>query len=225
MNYDEKCKTFEKTFPFWDKITQAERDSLVNHTSLVSYKKNQNIHGNRGVCTGAVFVKRGIIRVYLISEEGREITLYRLYEGDICMLSSSCVIQSISFDVFVDAEADSDVYIVNPSSFDKIIKNNIYAENYALSIVAARFSSVMWTLQQVLFMSFDKRLANFLLDEYEKSKNPVIKYTHQEIAKYLGSAREVVSRMLKYFSLEKLVNVSRGGIELIDIKGLKHIIT
>jgi len=136
------------------------------------------------------------------------------------MLSASCVLKSITFDVFVDAEEDSNVLIINGKAFADITQKNVYAENFALNMAVSRFSDVIWIIQQILFMSFDKRLAIFLHDEMSKTGNKTVKLTHDQVAKYMGSAREVVSRMLKYFASEGIVELSRGGITVIDKKKL-----
>ena len=141
--------------------------------------------------------------------------------GEICMLAASCVIESIDFDVFVDADQDSELILINPKVLADLSRDNIYVENFSLNIVAKRFSEVMWAMQQILFMSFDRRLAVFLCKEAEKTGSNRINLTHEQIARYLGSAREVVSRMLKYFSAEGLVHLLRGGVEIVDMKRLK----
>jgi len=157
----------------------------------------------------------------MLSEEGKEITLYRLFQGDTCMLSASCVLKSITFDVFVDAEEDSECYIIGGNFFADIAERNIYVQNFALDAAVERFSDVMWIMQQILFMSFDRRLAIFLWDEMSKTGDNKIRLTHEQIAKYIGSAREVVSRMLKYFASEGIVEHSRGGIKIINKQKLK----
>ena len=149
--------------------------------------------------------------------------LYRLYPGDMCMLSASCVLQTITFEVFVDAEEKSQCYIISPEVFAKIMQENLYVENFALKEATSRFSEVMWAMQQILFMSFDRRLAVFLTDELAKDGGDTVRLTQEQIAKYMGSAREVVSRMLKHFAAEKLVEVSRGGVKVLDKAGLKAI--
>lgn len=214
---------FSRYFPFWNKLSEEEKKALCLQTSFAEYDKGENIHGNTGNCTGAILVKSGILRAYMLSEEGKEITLYRLYPGDICMLSASCVMQSITFDVFVDAEVKSEVYIISSGGFAKLMEENVYVENFALKTATERFSEVMWAMQQILFMSFDRRLAVFLLDELAKEGGDSIKLTQEQIAKYMGSAREVVSRMLKYFSTEGLVEVARGGVKVLDKPRLKKI--
>ena len=217
------AEDFKVRLPFWKDMSEQQKELLCSHTSLAVYDKGQNIHGNTGNCTGAILVKSGLLRTYMLSDEGREITLYRLYPGDICMLSASCVLQTITFDVYVDAEVKSEVYIISSGAFAKLTEENIYVENFALKIATERFSEVMWAMQQILFMSFDRRLAVFLLDELAKDGGDSIKLTQEQIARYVGSAREVVSRMLKYFSTEGLVEVSRGGVKVLDKARLKEI--
>lgn len=211
------CKNlFEKLFPFWETLTSRQQDQLCRYTVEKSFKKGDNIHGGGEECTGGIVVKSGCIRAYLMSDEGKEVTLYRLYKGDICMLSASCVLEAITFDVFVDAEEDSECIIVGSQVFAELVSQNIQVENYVLNIAVSRFSDVMWVMQQILFMSFDKRLAIFLYDEMSKTGDPTIRLTQEQIAKYMGSAREVVSRMLKYFAAEKIVATIRGGVEILD---------
>lgn len=215
---------FSKYFSVWDKLTKDEQELLIYNTRLTTFQKGQNIHGNDYECTGAILVKSGQVRTYIMSEEGREVTLYRLYPGEICMLSASCIFKSITFDLFVDAEKDSEIYIVDPSTYEKINSENIYVENFGLRIITQRFSDVMWTMQQILFMSFDKRLASFFIDEIAKTGEDTVKLTQDQIAKYTGSAREVVSRMLSYFASEGIVDVSRGKIKILDKKLLYDIV-
>lgn len=215
--------TYEKLFPFWEKLSENDKEKLYRFSYPVKYSSGTVIHGGGSECTGAIIVKNGCIRVYIMSDEGREITLYRLYSGDVCMLSASCVLKSITFDVLVDAAQDSDCVIVNGKAFSEVSDQNIYVKNYALETAVSRFSDVMWIMQQILFMSLDKRLAIFLWDEMQKTESDKIHLTHEQIAKYMGSAREAVSRMLKYFANEGIVTLSRNGVQIIDRKKLRKL--
>lgn len=219
----EKCHLiFEKSMPFWSNLSESDKTDLMSGAGCAEFKKGSNIH-NGTVCTGIIFVKTGCLRVYILSEEGKEITLYRIYAGDMCVLSASCILDSINFDVYVDAEEDSRCCILSPGSFMRVSEKYPEMKVFLLEKTVSRFSDVMWVMQQILFMSFDKRLALFLLSETEKSKSPKIKLTHEQIAKYMGSAREVVSRMLKYFSSEGYVELSRGGLTVTDSEALKRL--
>ena len=213
---------FNQYLPFWKTLNERDREFLCRNTQKFNYKKGEPIHDG-GSCTGAFLIKKGCLRVYILSEDGKEITLYRLFEGDVCMLSASCVLQAVTFEVFVDAEEDSECYLINGSAFMAITEKSTETKIFALELAVDRFSNVMWVLQQVLFMSFDKRLAIFLWDEITKSGSDTVKMTHEQIAKYMGSAREVVSRMLKYFAAEGIVEVSRGGVKIIDRQKLKRL--
>lgn len=223
MVQNECEKFFSNIFPFWKHLNENERILLCKNISMANFSKGENIHGANSGCTGGILIKSGCVRVYILSDEGKEVTLYRLYPGDVCMLSASCVISSITFDVFVDAEEDTTCYIINGKAFAEIANRNVYVENFALNIATTHFSDVIWVMQQILFMSFDKRLAIFLYDEMSKTGSMQIKLTHEQIAKYIGSAREVVSRMLKYFASEGIVEISRGGIRIIDKKRLQSL--
>lgn len=219
----EKCEpAFKECFPFWEGLSETDKAELMSGASCAEFKKGQNIH-NGTVCTGIIFVKTGCLRVYMLSEEGKEITLYRIPAGDVCVLSASCILDSITFDVQVDAEENSRCCILSPIAFLEVSKRKPEMKNFLLEKTVSRFSEVMWVMQQILFMSFDKRLAIFLLSESEKEKSPEIKLTHEQIAKYMGSAREVVSRMLKYFSSEGYVELSRGGVTITDFDSLKRL--
>ena len=213
---------FARTFPFWDKMRDADKDTFCRSSHAVSFKKGTNIHdGNE--CTGIILVRTGCLRIYLLSEDGKEITLYRLFAGDMCMLSASCVLDAITFDVFVDCETDSECVVVGGCAYEDLSNRMAEAKIFALETALSRFSDVMWVMQQILFMSMDRRLAIFLLDEISKSGSETVTLTHEQIAKYMGSAREVVSRMLKYFSSEGIVEVSRKGIRVVDKARLRRL--
>ncbi|MDO4731593.1 MAG: Crp/Fnr family transcriptional regulator [Clostridia bacterium] len=213
---------YKEIFPFWNEISEKDREFICENSSALTYPKGTHIHdGNE--CLGVILVRSGSLRIYIMSENGKDITLYRLHAGDMCMLSASCVLQSITFDVFIDAEEDSECFVIAGSAFADVSERNHIIKIFSLETVVSRFSDVMWVMQQILFMSMDKRLAIFLYDESSRLKSDTIILTHEQIAKYVGSAREVVSRMLKYFSNEGIVEISRKGIKIIDREKLKKL--
>ena len=220
MEKDALISLFKDNFPFWDSLSDKDKDTFINSSQHISFKKGTNIH-NGNYCTGIILIKTGSLRLYILSDEGKEITLYRLFPGEMCMLSASCVLNNITFDVFVDSEENSDCVVVGGCAYAALAERCDEAKIFALEIALSRFSDVMWVMQQILFMSMDKRLAIFLSDEASKNGSDLISLTHEQIAKYMGSAREVVSRMLKYFSSEGIVELSRGGIKIIDRKKLR----
>ncbi len=213
---------YRDIFPFWTEISQSDRDFICQNSYALTYPKGTNLH-NGNECSGVIFVRSGSLRLSMMSEEGKDITLYRLHKGDMCMLSASCVLQTITFDVLVDAEENSECYVISGSAFAEVSARNPKIKIFALETAVSRFSDVMWVMQQILFMSMDKRLAIFLTDETARTKSDTVTLTHEQIARYMGSAREVVSRMLKYFANEGIVDVSRGGVKILDKKRLRQL--
>ena len=218
----EYSKVYENIFPFWSELADKDKELLCQRTSAVRFDREQAVHNNAG-CTGFFIVKSGRLRIYILSEEGKEITLYRLSPGDICMLAASCVLQSITFDVYIDAEQPSECYMIDASAFGEVSERYPAVKIYALEKAVERFSDVMWVMQQVVFMSMDKRLAIFLLDEIAESGDNRIAMTQEQIARHMGTAREVISRLLKHMAADSVLEISRGAITIIDKNKLRSI--
>ena len=209
--------------PVWSRLTaeqQAELRETAIHRSL---KKGTVIHNGSMDCLGLLVICSGQLRAYLLSEEGREVTLYRLFERDICLLSASCMLRSIQFEVTIEAEKDSDVWVIPAEVYKRIMQESAAVANYTNEIMASRFTDVMWLVEQIMWKSFDKRLAAFLLEEAALEGTNRLSMTHEMIGKHLGTAREVVTRMLRYFQSEGLVELTRGIVELRDCDGLRNI--
>nr|MBE6544929.1 Crp/Fnr family transcriptional regulator [Oscillospiraceae bacterium] len=221
MDRQELTLLFENAFPFWEGLGDWDKETFLNSSQYVEFKKGTNIHDG-GECTGVILIKSGSLRLYMLSDEGKEITLYRLFPGDTCILSASCVLHTITFDVFIDAEEDSECVVVGGCAYEGVWQRSDEVKIFTYETALSRFSDVMWIMQQILFMSMDKRLAIFLLDEISKVGGDTVKLTHEQIAKYMGSAREVVSRMLKYFAADGIISSSRSeGIKILDKKRLR----
>lgn len=212
---------FEAHLPFWSHLTADQRALLVSGTSRRSFRAGENVHGRTGDCTGILLVLSGELRSYFLSEDGREVTLYRLLPGSLCILSASCVLETITFDVSIDAEVDTDLLVVRADVFNRLTKENIYMDRDVHKEAVARFSDVMWTMQQVLFMKLDRRLAIFLTEEVLDRDTDTLRMTHDQIARHVGSAREVITRMLKYFAAEGLVELGRGTVTVTDPEGIR----
>ena len=220
----EDIQLLKEGFTFWDNLSNQQKEKLISNSRTLHYEPGSSIHCGDNDCIGVILVKKGTVRTYILSEAGKEVTLYRLGPLEVCVLSASCILDSITFDVHMDAETSCDIIQINSVTYSQLQRENIYVDNFTYRIITERFSDVMWAMQQILFMSFDKRLAAFLIDESLNTNSNLINLTHEQIAKYIGSAREVVSRMLKYFANEGWVTLSRGGIEIIDKKKLRSIL-
>lgn len=213
-----------KKLSYWDSLSEEEKAVLMRGTTGRTYQKNEYIHGFSDACLGMVYVCRGSIRVYTTSEEGREVTLFHISEGECCIMSASCVITGISLDVQLLAEEETEIMAVHSGTVQKLMDSNIYVKCFAYELAVKRFSSVVWVMQEILFARFDVRMARFLLSVYEKTGKLNIQMTQEAIAIEVNSAREVVARMLKQFASDNLIELKRGTIVLKNIDGLKKII-
>lgn len=183
-------------------------------------KKGTVIHRGSLDCTGLLLVRSGQLRAYILSDEGREITIYRLIEMDVCLFSASCIMRNIQFDISIEAERDTQVWVIPADFYRELMEESAAVANYTNRLMSGRFSEVMWLMEQILWKRLDQRLADFLLQESALEGETVLPITHEKIANHLGSAREVVTRMLRYFQGEGLVKLSRGCVELTDLGGL-----
>lgn len=206
----------EELMPCWSKLTGPQQLSLKAHSYERRYEEGYRPHLNGESCTGLLILRSGQLRVYMQSKAGREVTLYRLFDRDICLFSASCIMQDISFDLYVQAERDSSVYIIPAELYERLTRESLPVANYTSRLMASRFSDLMWAVEQILFTSLDSRLAAFLLEQGRIEGSRVLRITHEQIAGHIGSAREAITKMLNYLAAEGMVRLSRGRITLLD---------
>ena len=216
-----KEKDFQEFFPVWNKLTAAQQEQLEHAVRYEHAKKGTIIHNGSLDCVGVLLIHSGQLRAYMISEEGREITLFRLFERDLCLFSASCMMPNIQFDTIIEAEKDTDFWLIPPNVYKSVMEASAALANYTNEILSSRFSDVMWLMEQIMWKSLDKRVASFLLEETSIEETNELKITHETIANHLGSHREVITRMLRYFQSEGLVKLSRGKITILDPKRLE----
>lgn len=214
---------FQNYFPVWGKLTSAQQDQILGHLMSRKISKGTVIHNGSMDCTGLLLVKSGQLRAYILSDEGREITIYRLFDRDMCLFSASCMMRSIQFDVTIEAEKDTDLWIIPVDIYQSIMAQSAPVANYTNELMATRFSDVMWLIEQIMWKSLDKRVAAFLLEEASIEGTDKLKITHEYIANHLGSHREVITRMLRYFQNEGMVKLSRGVVEITDTEKLEKL--
>ncbi len=212
---------FQSCFPVWNQLSAAQQERILGSLSERSVKKGALLHNGGADCTGLLVVRSGQLRAYILSEEGREITIYRLFDRDICLFSASCVMRSVQFDVTVAAEKDTDLWVIPAEVYRQLMEESAPLANYTNELMAGRFSEVMWLVEQVMWRSMDQRIASFLLEEAAIEGTNRLAITHETIANHLGTHREVVTRMLRYFRSEGMVELSRGVVELTDEAKLK----
>ena len=208
-------------FPFWKQLSDAQKDVLKDVIYTEKYNKGMLMHRTEDSCKGLMTVLSGQLRTYILSEEGREVTLFRVKEEEVCVLSASCLMDSITFDVMIEATEDTEVMVIPSAILNQLIQQNSAVELFLYKAATEKFSDVMWTMQQILFLKIDQRVAQFLWDEMVQKNSMTLSITHDEIAKYIGSAREVVTKVLKYMSKEAVVELKRGTITVLDKEKLR----
>lgn len=213
----------ESFFPIWDRLDDGERRALADAAVSRFAPRGTLLHSGADDCVGLFAVRSGQLRAFILSDEGREVTLYRLFERDICLFSASCIMNSIQFDVTITAEKDSELWVIPAETYKAVMTRSAALANYTNELMASRFSEVMWLVEQVMWRSIDKRLAAFLIEESTLEGTTALSLTHDAIANHMGTAREVVTRMLRYFSGEGLVRLSRGKIRITDEARLRSL--
>ena len=211
---------FQDYFPLWTKLNKRQQERIRASLLFREVKKGTMLHDGTLDCTGLFLVRDGQLRAYILSEEGREITLYRLFERDMCLLSASCIVHSLQFEVMIAAEKDTSLWVIPADVYKAIMEESAALANYTNELMASRFSDVMWLIEEIMWKSLDKRIADFLMEEAAIEGSNRLQMTHETIANHLGTRREVVTRMLRYFQEEGLVKLSRGVVELNDEKKL-----
>ena len=211
---------FQDYFPLWAKLNKSQQERIRASLLFRKVKKGTMLHDGTLDCTGLFLVRDGQLRAYILSEEGREITLYRLFERDMCLLSASCIVHSLQFEVMIAAEKDTSLWVIPADVYKAIMEESAALANYTNELMASRFSDVMWLIEEIMWKSLDKRIADFLMEEAAIEGSNRLQMTHETIANHLGTRREVVTRMLRYFQEEGLVKLSRGVVELTDEKKL-----
>ena len=212
---------FAEYLPFWEKLTPEQQQRIAGVVEYRTVKKGTHIHDSSAECLGLVMVRSGQLRAYILSEDGREITISRLFDYDVSLLSASCAMPDMQFNVMIEAEKDTEFWSIPACLFKNLADESLAVSNYSRNLLGSNFSELMWLMEQIMWKSFDKRLAAFLLEEAAIEGTNILKITHEKIAGHMGTAREVVTRMLRYFQSEGMVKLTRGAIEITDEKKLQ----
>ena len=214
---------FSNYFPIWSKLTARQQEQIRAISDYQTVKSGTILHDGSPDCLGMLLVKNGQLRAYILSEEGREVTICRFFEMDICLFSASCVMPNMQFNIFIEAEKDSEIWIIPACLYKNLMDESLPVAQYSHDLITNHFSEVMWLMEQIMWKSFDKRLAAFLLEECAVEDTQSLKITHEKIANHMGTAREVVTRMLRYFQSEGMVRLTRGTVDILDRKKLEYL--
>lgn len=218
---DTTTKHLQK-LPFWNYLDNSEKDMLHNNAYIRSFDKDSYIlHSRSGEDIGLMLLVEGRIRAFLLSPDGREITLFSLHNQSVCIFSALSLFNQITFQVFLTSDCRSKALVINMSITEQLMRNNLYFRCYAYELIAERFNLVMDSMQWILFCNLEQRLAIFLVDEYDRNGKTHIHLTHDYIARHIGTSRERVTKTLKKLNDKNLLIKSKGCIELTNIDSLR----
>ncbi|MBE7017889.1 MAG: Crp/Fnr family transcriptional regulator [Ruminococcaceae bacterium] len=207
---------FKNYFPIWNKLNSEQQERIMEVLQFHRVEAGTHIHDSGAECLGLVVMKSGQLRTYMLSEDGREVSISRLFEYDVSLLSASCVMPDLQLNVMIEAEKDSEFWSIPACLFKNLMDESAVVSGFANSLMSSNFSELMWLMEQIMWRSFDKRLAAFLVEEVAVEGSAELKITHEKIANHMGTAREVVTRMLRYFQNEGLVKLTRGSVEVLN---------
>ncbi len=215
-------KEYLKEIPFWNNLTKSEKDNLIKFSQIRTYEKGNIIHSRNQECLGLIKVIEGNVRCFMMSEEGREITLYQMKEGDLDVLSASCVLSQITFETQMRAYDDCELLVMPSLYLSELKEKNLIVRCYIFELLSERFSDVMGTIQRILFTRIDSRIALYLTSIAKNNNTNLIKITHEEVAREINTSREVASRILKQLEEEGTIKLQRGSIEIIKMAELEE---
>ena len=212
-----------QALPFWNGLTRGEQARVLANTYIRSYERGAVIHAKDQECLGLICLLSGRARAFLVSEDGREVTLYHLKKGDLDVLSAACVVNQITFFTQLVAQTDCRLLILPAYALAELKEKNLQTRCFIFEQLSGRFSDVMWMMQQTLFARVDTRLAAHLLKEARRAGGSLVTATHEEIAAEINSTREVITRMLRRFAGDGIVANHRGSVEILDEKKLREV--
>lgn len=215
--------SFQNCFPIWDQLQPHQQRQLLDSLAFQAVERGTILRGGSTDCAGLLLIRTGQLRALVYSEEGREITIYRLFDGDMCLFCAPCVISSIQFDVTIQAEKDTEFWGIPSGVYQRLMDESTAVANYTNQLMASRFSEVMSRMEQFMWKSMDKRVAAFLLQEASIERTLELRITHETIANHLGSHREVITRMLHDFQSAGMVKLSRGMVTILDQQKLERL--
>ena len=212
-----------KQLPYWGELTEGEKQQVAQSAYIRYYAPGELLFGSDVESIGMIHLLSGGSRAYLLSDEGREVTLFRLEEGDDCIISAASVLAQINFESYMVVEQPASILVVPVKLFGELCEKNIHVRCFTYELATKRFSQVVSAIEQTLFSRLDKRLAKYLVQTYRKTGARDIRMTQDELSRQVNSVRETVGRMLKRFAAEGLIENRRGTVVLKDLEKLEKI--
>ena len=204
---------FFNTFAGLDSMSTDDKRALLSHSATKKLVKGQLMVGDYKRCGGIPFVLSGSIRLFRVSENGRDLTLYKIHAGEVCVLAAICAYASLQYDFTAEALEDSELFVLPAESFNSLVQKSSVFRGFVFSGMADKLIMALNTIEFLKFPSIEEKIKSYL---YEfAGTDMTVRVTHEAIAKDIGSSREVVSRKLKELEESGCLELSRGKIKII----------
>lgn len=219
----EKRAILEQVLPFWEELTGEQQMLLENSARTGHFDRKQTLFNPLKKDSGLKIVCKGQMRVSMLSARGGEILLYQLREKEICVLSILSLMKQFTWNIYVEAEKDSIIMTIPEKEYLWVSEENPAVKAYNQKIIIQRMGEVIEITSRIAMATIEERLADLLLRYQSQEVSEVLLLTHEGIAKDMGTAREVISRTLKQFQNQGLVELGRGKITILDAEGIRKI--
>jgi len=221
MLTNSKCNELLMRYPMLRKHADEECMKLLEDAQAIEFPADKTLFSEASPCSNFMWLMDGTVRVYKNSEEGREVTIYRVSPGELCLLSLNSMLDGKTYPASAKSDTRIKGLMITANQFGELMENSRGFRDYVLLALVERLSDVMTLLSDVVFRRLDLRLACMLGQQFERSRGEPLEITHAQLACELGTTREVISRILKEFERQECIYLSRGKIHLISQDGLK----
>ncbi len=201
-----------KIFPFFEDLNSQDMDKLTTYSVLRKLPKGQLMMGDNGRCNGVPLLLSGTLRLFRVAENGREINVYNVHEGELCVLAAICTLADFEYDFSAQAKEDCELAVLPPESFRQLMSESDVFKNYIFAALADKLVASLRAIEMLNFSSIEDRLSDYLY--YNADESNIVSATHEMMARDIGSSREVVSRQLKKFEKQGLLEIKRGKVQL-----------
>ena len=221
MITENDLQQISKVMPFLKKAPAQVKNEFIQYGYLAEIPPGRDVFVVGDRANAIALLINGVVRVYIIGETGREITLYRFGGGESCVLTANAILNEQEFPAIALVEKSTKAVMIPEEKFrDWVRRHDIWRE-FLFDLLSRRLLSMITVINEVVFHRMDQRIADYLHTQ-GINKNPV-KVTHQEIALELGSSREVISRLIESLQDDGYIKIGRGSIEILDFQALKKL--
>lgn len=219
-NWKELCDTYTFLNELDNNVESIVKSSLI----VKDFDINTALMNEGSQCLGFSLILSGTIRVYRISDKGKEVTLYKLSKGDTCYLSMSCMLSNKVYPAFAEVVETAKIVFIPNTVFNTYIYDSLDFQKYMVKNLFTKYSDLIGLLEEIAFERMDSRIAKYLINVSKSTNNSNYIYlTQEKIAQELGTSREVVTRILTDFKNKDIITSQRGKITILDKNKLQSI--